>query len=77
MIELHICDDEGVEIYQFTVNGKMGYMSYSLMQQNKIKKADRRQIYGSKSFMNTAKKAVYYLKNFSDKQFVVQKIGDL
>lgn len=45
--------------------------------QYKIKAAKRKHLYGSKSFFNVARKAIYSLKNYSDEQFTVFGIGNL
>jgi hypothetical protein len=47
-------------------------MSFTISNNGKITKANKRQLYGSKSFLNVEKKYIYWLKNFADKVFNVQ-----
>jgi hypothetical protein len=42
-------------------------MDYQLGPQNKIVKADRQQLYGSKTIVCAHKKIFYYFTNFSNK----------
>lgn len=49
-------------------------MSFTISPSGKILKASRRQLYGSKSFFNIGRKLIYWMKNFSDKQFTLQEI---
>jgi hypothetical protein len=67
MAELHLLyPDNELYVYQFTVNGKVGHMDYVLGAQNKVK-ADRQQLYGSKTMMCPHRKIFYYFTNFSNK----------
>ncbi len=47
-------------------------MSFTLFANGKIQKSNKKQLYGSKSFFHIGKKLIYWLKNFSDKQFLMQ-----
>jgi hypothetical protein len=49
-------------------------MSFTISPNGKIQKANKKQLYGSKCFFNIGKKLMYWLKNFSDKQFVIQEL---
>lgn len=49
-------------------------MSFTIAPNGKILKANKKQLYGSKSFFNIGRKLMYWLKNFSDKQFILQEI---
>jgi hypothetical protein len=49
-------------------------MSFSIFPNGKIQKSNKRQLYGSKCFFNIGRKLMYWLKNFSDKQFILQEI---
>lgn len=62
-------------IYQFTNKNKLGVMSFALNPNGSIRDSSRKQLYGSKCFLNTHRKIVYYLKNFSDKTFKLNQIG--
>lgn len=67
MAELQLSYPENdVFVYQFTVNGKVGHMDYTIGPQNKIK-FDRQQLYGSKTMLFADKKTLYYFTNFSSK----------
>lgn len=47
-------------------------MSFKIAPNGKIIKYSKKQLYGSKCFFNTGKKLIYWLKNFSDNQFIIQ-----
>ena len=47
-------------------------MSFMIAGNGKITKCIKRQLYGSKSFLNVEKKYIYWLKNFADKVFNIQ-----
>jgi hypothetical protein len=49
-------------------------MYFNMNANGKIKNSDKNQIYGSKSFINLHRKALYTLKNFADKSFVITPI---
>jgi hypothetical protein len=67
MAELHLLyPEQEIFVYQFTVNGKVGHMEYSIGPQNKIK-AERHQLYGSKTIVCPHRKTFYYFTNFSSK----------
>jgi hypothetical protein len=68
MAELQVFyPDNEVHIYQFTVKGKIGNMTYTFTNQNKVKSCDRQQLYGSKTMLSLHKKALYSFANFSNK----------
>ena len=62
------------EIFQFTNKNKRGSMSFTITPNGKMQKCNKKQLYGSKCFFNIGRKLMYWLKNFSDKQFVLQEI---
>jgi hypothetical protein len=64
--------DVEFEIFQFTIKNKRGSMSFTISQNGKIQKSNKKQLYGSKCFFNIGRKLMYWLKNFSDKQFAIQ-----
>lgn len=67
MAELQLLyPDNEIYIYQFTVNGKVGHMEYVIGPQNKIK-AERAQLYGSKTIVCPQRKIYYYFSSFSSK----------
>jgi hypothetical protein len=67
MAELQIFYPENdVLVYQFTVNGKVGTMSYSIANQNKLKSFERHQLYGSKTLFNGARRTLYTFTSFSN-----------
>lgn len=70
-------DDFQFDVYQFTSNNKMGTMSFILTPQYKIKTSVKKQIFGSKTFMNMHRKNVYFMKNFNNTQFTVFGLGNL
>jgi hypothetical protein len=47
-------------------------MSFTISPNGKITKSNKKQLYGSKNFLNLNRKLIYWLKNFSDKQFILQ-----
>lgn len=68
MAELHICfPDNEIVVHQFTVNGKVGVMTYLIGAQNKLEKCDRAQLYASKSMVCANRRCIYYFANFSTK----------
>ncbi len=78
MAEVHICYPENeIYIYQFTVNGKLGFMNYIIGPQNKMIQADRQQLYGSKTIVCHDKKTLYYFTNFSNKFVNVMNLKKL
>lgn len=67
MAELQIFYPENdVLVYQFTVNGKVGTMSYGISNQNKLRNCERQQLYGSKSLFNGARRMLYTFSSFSN-----------
>jgi len=60
------------EIFHFTNKNKKGSMSFTISQNGRILKSNKRQLYGSKFFFNIGRKLIYWMKNFSDKQFILQ-----
>lgn len=68
MAELQIFYPENeILIFQFTVNGKVGTMTYSITPQHKLKTCERQQLYGSKTIFSANRKMIYYFTNFSSK----------
>lgn len=68
MAELHICfPDNEIVVHQFTVNGKVGVMTYQIGAQNKLERCDRAQLYASKSMFCAHRRCIYYFSNFSSK----------
>jgi hypothetical protein len=49
-------------------------MAFTMNVNGKIKNSDKAQIYGSKCFINLNRKALYTLKNFGDKNFIITPI---
>lgn len=49
-------------------------MYFNMNANGKIKNSEKNQIYGSKSFINLNRKALYTLKNFADKSFIITPI---
>ena len=47
-------------------------MSFTISQNGRILKSSKKQLYGSKFFFNIGRKLIYWMKNFSDKQFILQ-----
>ena len=77
MAELQLLyPDNELYIYQLTVNGKVGHMNYVIGPGNKIR-AERAQLYGSKTIMCPHTRMFYYFSNFSSKSVHVINLTKL
>jgi hypothetical protein len=77
MAEVHLFyPDNELFVYQFTINGKIGHMDYVIGPQNKIK-AERAQLYGSKTIVCPQRKTFFYLANFSSKVINILNLNKL